>query len=470
MDIETDTKTIMSHDQIDQRLCSEIEKFSGLDDDFWSSIKREPREYAHSIFQYPAMMVPLVQKKVIELIIKVKPEISAMVDPYVGAGTTFTAAMSCGLDCYGQDINPLAILVSKAKTDLGWADQNLLAVFSKVIASAKSDDKSDISISFPNINKWFKPDVSVALSKIRRAIMVQEDIRIRRILWAILAETIRLTSNDRTTTYKLHARPIDEIERRNVSPIDIFEDLARQSADDIIRFKHSLSQAGFVQDDRYKGLTVSTLGNTTEIMPKFQNGVNDKFDLLVTSPPYGDNTSTITYGQHAYLPLQWINLADIDAQADSSFLRTTQEIDRRSLGGHTPRKLDEHISILKPQSETLAGVFDSFQKTEQPKDRSARVASFYQDFIVALEKILASLADNAYMVWTVGNRNVGGMEIPIDQILTELLINRNTILVMDINRNIYFKRMPHKNKIAQMMGSEKIMIFRKRPIGTEANE
>jgi hypothetical protein len=468
--MEADLDVINSPEVIDQILCSEIENFSEQENDFWSSIKRDPREYAHSLFQYPAMMVPLVQKKVIELIVKVKPETSKMLDPYVGAGTTFTAAMSCGLDCYGQDINPLAILVSKAKTELGWEDQNLIDAYTQVVAEARTDPSTNIAVSFPNMEKWFQSDVSIELSKIRRAIIRQADLRIRRILWVILAETIRQTSNDRTSTYKLHVRPIEQIQTRLLSPIQIFESLAQQSAKDVIKFKHLLVQDGLILNNRYKGHTELRIGNTTQIMLSPRNTDTDKFEFLVTSPPYGDNTSTITYGQNAYLPLQWINLADIDPQADISFLRTTQEIDRRSLGGNTPKELENLILKLAPESESLAAIFIGFRKSVQPKDRAARVASFYQDFIVALDRILSSLAGNSYMVWTVGNRSVGGMEIPNDQILTELLANRHTILVADINRSIHFKRMPHKNKIAQLMGSEKIMIFRKQPNGGVNNE
>jgi hypothetical protein len=463
-----DHNAAVTPEQIDNNLCSEIEKFTEQDNDFWSSIKRDPREYAHALFQYPAMMVPIVQKKIIELIIGVKPNISTMLDPYLGAGTTFTAAMSYGLNCYGQDINPLAILVTKAKTDLGWSDQELRDAFNEVIASVKADDRTDVSVNFQNMEKWFRPDVSISLSKIRRAIIIQEDIRIRRILWAIFAETIRLTSNDRTSTYKLHSRPTSEIEERSISPIAVFENLLRQSAQDVISFKNSLSQAGRIIDNRYTRTTELFLGSTSESLPTPQDNNTGGFDLLVTSPPYGDNTSTVPYGQHAYLPLQWIDLADIDPHADTSFLRTTQEIDRRSLGGHISKKiLDEKTAELEQQSASLTNIFECLKKTKQPPDRKARIASFYLDFITALDRIVLSLADNAYLVWTIGNRNVGGMEIPNDQILIELLSSRHTALVVDINRNIHFKRMPNKNKIAQLMGTEKIMIFRKCPSGNE---
>ena len=116
------------------------------------------------------------------------------------------------------------------------------------------------------MEKWFRSDVSISLSKIRRAIQTQKEIQIRRILWAIFAETIRLTSNDRTSTYKLHARPASEIVNRNASPIAIFENLLEQSAQDVINFKSSLSQAGFVIDDRYTRKIKLLLGNTSETL------------------------------------------------------------------------------------------------------------------------------------------------------------------------------------------------------------
>jgi len=454
----------------DQILCSEIERFSEQENDFWSSIRRDPREFAHSLFQYPAMMVPIVQKKLIEVILQVKPAISTMLDPFVGAGTTITAAMNCGLDCYGQDINPLAILVSKAKTDFGWTDQELHRAYSQVVEAANTDNNTHIEVNFTNMSKWFQPEVSVALSKIRRAIMQQEDIRLRRILWVTLAETIRLTSNDRTTTYKLHARPTTEIQTRVLAPIDTFRELANLSITDISRFKNTLIQASLANENGYRRQIELVLGNTTQMVPH-PNNVRDRgFDLLVTSPPYGDNTSTIPYGQNSYLPLQWIQLTDIAPTAEDDFLRTTQEIDRRSLGGATPENLNDLVEELSDQSPTLARVFGNFRETNQLRDRFVRVASFYRDFIIALDHILASLADNSYMVWTIGNRQVGGQEIPNDQILAELLSTRNVIDVTGINRNIYNKRMPHKNPIAQMMGSEKILVFRKLPARRVNNE
>ena len=65
------------------------------------------------------------------------------------------------------------------------------------------------------------------------------------------------------------------------------------------------------------------------------------------------------------------------------------------------------------------------------------------------------------MVFTIGNRNVGGIEIPNHQILCELLTAYDIKLVSQFERKIHNKRMPHRNQIARMMRTEKILILRK---------
>lgn len=59
------------------------------------------------------------------------------------------------------------------------------------------------------------------------------------------------------------------------------------------------------------------LGDAKDKLPK-----KYKFDVILTSPPYGDNHTTVTYGQYSYLPLSWIDLKDIDSNASSKYLET----------------------------------------------------------------------------------------------------------------------------------------------------
>ena len=290
----------------------------------------------------------------------------------------------------------------------------LLESMNRIVELARADSSSRIEADFVSIDKWFQGDVQVALSKIRRAIRSESRLWARRFLWVALAETVRLTSNSRTSTYKLHIRPQDEIKNRTISAIETFEAVARKNLDALGDFRSAIGKAGHLEKDNYSGTLDIRLVDSSIGTPSVESG--KKYDLLITSPPYGDSTSTVAYGQFSYLPLQWIDADDIDGRVtDQTLLRTTQEIDRRSLGGSTPRNLEPIVVRMKERS-------DAFRRTvslleDQPEDRTARVTVFFSDMDRALDNIVQSLREGAYTIWIVGNRHVGNLEIPMDQII-----------------------------------------------------
>ena len=120
--------------------------------------------------------------------------------------------------------------------------------------------------------------------------------------------------------------------------------------------------------------------------------------------------------------------------------------------------LGEVKERLNKQSSNLTNTF--LYLMDKPIDRMARVASFYDDFLIMLDKIVPTIKPNSYTVWTIGNRQVGGVEIPNDRILIDFLVSRNFTFVSEINREIRNKRMPNKNPVSSTMKSEKILIFR----------
>jgi hypothetical protein len=186
--------------------------------------------------------------------------------------------------------------------------------------------------------------------------------------------------------------------------------------------------------------------------------VTEQCDILVTSPPYGDNTSTVPYGQYSYLPLQWIDLRDIDPKIDPEYLRTTQEIDRRSLGGST-RVGEEEQAFIGSRSPTFARYIRSL--ASQPADRANRVTAFFRDLEATLDPIMRMLCPGGIMVWTLGNRKVGGKRVPFDVILSELLASHGARMLCRLARSISSKRMAFKNSIADTMSRETILVMRK---------
>ncbi|MBL7883757.1 MAG: site-specific DNA-methyltransferase, partial [Bacteroidia bacterium] len=188
-------------------------------------------------------------------------------------------------------------------------------------------------------------------------------------------------------------------------------------------------------------------------------GKDCEFDLLVSSPPYGDNKTTIPYGQHAYLPLQWIDLNDIDHKVSEDLLRTTLEIDSRSLGGKIKKFSTAEMDFILAKSPTLKKTIKRLSQNHSAKIK--KVLSFIFDFDKSLELIVKSVKTNGYFIWTIGNRNVGETTIQNDKILIDLMSRRGAKLVKTINRKILNKRMALRNDSSTTMNKEKILIFRK---------
>ena len=435
-------------------LKKQLESLSSIDKEYWSFRGKAIRENTHAYFQYPAMMVPQMQSALIENILKVEPDIKNILDPFVGSGTVMTEVMIKGLNFAGQDINPLSILLCQAKKgpfDFDTLKDRVNSLLDKI----NKDKKHKIEIEFNGMSKWFKQDVSIELSKIRRAIKAEELLWVRRFFWVALAETIRLTSNSRTSTFKLHIRPIEEIKKRNLSPIKVFAEVLGRNLSKYANQKSILEERNLLKNGSYIGDISIELGNSSKNIPLNSLG---KYDLLITSPPYGDNKTTVPYGQCAYLPLHWIELKDIDPELDNSWLSSTWEIDSRSLGGK------KSGALIK--AEKLFDISTSFKSIikklkNESSDRINKVAAFCYDLDSCIDPIFSALKSNACMVWIIGNRHVARHKIPLDDIVADLIIARGGKVVTKLQRKIPSKRMAVRNNIADTMGTETILIMRK---------
>ena len=445
---------VTSGDSADDRIVRQLQCLSDDDDDYWAFRRRAVRNQAHGITQYPAMMVPSMQAKLISVVSEIDGTVDRVLDPFAGSGTTLVECMRLGLDYSGQDINPLAILICRTKAGPFLTDV-LESAIKAVIERAGADRGERVEADFTGIEKWFCPNAINDLSRIRRAIRQIDNIWCRRVLWTSLAETVRLTSNSRTSTFKLHVRSADDLESRSVDPFHTFAAIVSDVNTRLVEEAEALREGGHItKDGCYRGDVVVELGDSTKSVP----ALNGEHDMLLTSPPYGDNTTTVPYGQYSFLPLQWIDLRDIDENADFSYLRSTHEIDTRSIGGSRKNAVQEVQDLL----DVSPSLRETLNRLEQlPADRAKRVAGYYRDLAVSLDPVLNALRRDAYMIWTVGNRSVGGKPVPTDAILEELLNTRGSCLVAKIHRKIPSKRMATRNAISSTMRKESILVFRK---------
>ncbi|WP_159054595.1 TRM11 family methyltransferase [Streptomyces dysideae] len=437
--------------KLEQELASKLRARADATPEFWSFSGRSRREAGHGIFAYPAMMVPQLQGALLEDVQAVDPAVSAVMDPFMGSGTVMLESVSRGLSFYGADINPLAVLLATVKSKV--YDPKQLSIVRQRIASRVTEDSSDeIAVEFHNRDKWFRSDVALSLSKLKRAISAERRKVVRQAFWVAMAETIRLVSNSRTSTVKLHSYSADEIDARQIDTIGTF---LRISAAQIEQLK---DQADALSRGLSNNPDLKIVCSVGDARSAPSGKVRKTVDILMTSPPYGDNVTTVTYGQHSYLPLQWIDTADVPGMRPE-LLENTRSIDSISLGGKLKGALGWADEL---QGKSPAFTYCLEQLRSHPTNAQSRFVGFVRDLDDSLDAITAHLGSNAWMFWTLGERKISGISVPTVAIVRDLLASRGARHVETLERKIPggSKRMAFRNASVETMNSESVLVMR----------
>lgn len=425
-----------------------IAEHANEDPSYWDFAEISSRSGGHGFFQYPAMMVPELQGALLDDLLKVDPSISTVYDPFMGSGTVMLEARYRGLSFHGTDINPMAVLLCDVKANPPTSEAATIAV-EKVLRRVNLNHEVPLH-QFLHSQKWFAEAVMVQLSRLRHAIMQEEDPRVRRFLWVCLAETVRLVSNSRISTFKLHLYAPDVLAHRKPNAIYMFENVGRSNA----------KRAG-EHWERQNDVALSE--NPAELHLQRGNVSDEKsapsslVDVVMTSPPYGDNHTTVPYGQHSYLPLCWIDPEDMVGNVDLNLFATPSALDTASLGGSRAYRA-RRVVDLPQEHPSMRQLMDH---VSGDINLEAKLVSFIDDYTSALKSISSRLKPNGYSLWTLGERRVKGMEMPLVAITQGVLESAGNVHVSTVTRRLKRKRMAGRNKTGATMGTEQILIMQK---------
>jgi hypothetical protein len=184
------------------------------------------------------------------------------------------------------------------------------------------------------------------------------------------------------------------------------------------------------------------------------------FDLLMSSPPYGDNRTTIPYGQFSYLPTQWIPMENFVPELKDHMVKSTHALDTASLGGSNKGALKKAAEIS--DISTAFAKFEKQLKAQDNVDGIKRAGAFTYDFLEAIRAVDRCANSDAHYVWVLGNRCISGREFPFSEITRELMESCGASHIRTFDRNIPRKRMPLKNSIGELMASETILVMKGR--------
>lgn len=387
----------------------------------------------HGTVLYPAVMVAPVQKDVL-IDLSTQDEIRSVLDPFHGSGTALYESnlVFPKAKIYGCDINPFANLITKVKL-AGVSDQ-IQQNIEELSLQINNDTGTDL-YNFPNRTKWFRDDIARSLTKIRNAVIQVDNKPDRLFFWCMMGDVIRRYSNSRSSTYKLHKKP-----QKKIADME----------DNVIRdFLHSIR--GNYEKFQNVHCNNATLFKQDLLgcLPRFRD---NKVDLLITSPPYGDNNTTVPYGLFSSLALKWIDAKDLELEGWE--LDSYSVIDSHSLGnGHTDITLD------KMQMGLLSEHLDQISTK-----KAIKVKKFFHAYFECLD-LFTEIVDK-YIVLTLGNRTVDGVKINLANISQQYLAAKGFIEYQTASRTILNKRTPSltsrvNDQPVKSMDKEYILIYKK---------
>jgi len=409
-------------------------------DESWDFRTANTKTHTNCFHSYPAMMIPQVAGRLID---KYGEGAKLLFDPYCGTGTSLVEANLRGIDAIGTDLNPLAILITRAKTtpiDLEILDLCLKSFNDCMFQTAfGSQAKNVVPPSFKNIDYWFAQEVQEKLATIKDYIEGIADAIVANFFKVAFSETVRKCSWTRNGEFKLFRMTGNQMKDFNPDVFGIMEDK-------LSRNRRGLEH--FMADRRDNAYSLILNFNTVKGIPT--NRLHEEsVDIIVTSPPYGDSRTTVAYGQFSRLSSQWLGFEDAN------------QVDNRLMGGQRKKeKMEFSIEVL---DKSIAKV------CEKDENRARDVTSFYSDYKSSIDNISKLLRKGGHACYVVGNRRVKKTTLPTDEITAELFRANGFEHVETIMRNIPNKRMPKKNsptnesgKLDTTMNCEYIVVMQKK--------
>ena len=356
-----------------------------------------------------------------------------VLDPFCGTGRTLLAAMERGAECVGIDVNPLAALITRAKST--YPRSNILE---KLLARLPTYSNSIVGHLIEDLEpsrkvSWFSPEAKRELSTLIH-IINQAKLKDRELdfIAAILSATTREVSYCRNDQWKLHRISNQARKSFFVSPLLVFERRLRSALQELTTI-----------DNQPGGTLRVVTGDTRKLSDVLQrNLLPQEFDVVLTSPPYGDSRTTVQYGGMSGISLgilRYLHGIGLEALQGG-------EIDRRCLGGQSSG------STTPKSDDTLNNTL--YWRGGTRNTARQRVYRFLSDLELCCEEITSALRRGGWAVFVVARRTVGGWRLHLDRFIIEALERRRMRIEKLFTRQIEKKLAPRMvNSLGRTMQS-----------------
>ena len=328
--------------------------------------KEKSTYYTHGFHPYPAKFTPQLVNNYLKKYCNNNLSCKIL-DPFCGSGTSILESVLNGFYATGIDLNPIATLISKAKTHHYSLDNINTAIFFlqkvKRLYSEYQRNKDLINNyerhNFKNISHWFQENVIAELSLLKNEINKIEDTKIKDLTQCAFSKIIVKVSNqDSEVRYTA--------KNKNHQDGIVFSSFIKTLFDYIQIIKSN--------KDVIKSDAVIYTGDTLTILKKLKD---NKYDFIITSPPY---INTFDYYLYHKQRMFWLDF-------DPSIVR------KNEIGNH--HKID---------SQSLEKAIEEYK-------------SFMTDIFIELSRI--SKVDSIFVI-IIGDGIVKGNVIDMSNVISDI--------------------------------------------------
>lgn len=349
-------------------------------------------------------LTPAYSVKVVNHILDNNPEITQVLDPFSGTGTTGLVCGERGINCDLIDINPFLVWLAEVKTR-NYLPSELDEVRAQAenLASQARHENGEIHLWIPplsNIERWWTKDRLLYLARLHRLINLSFPTRsngkdlLQMAFCRLAIETSNVAFNHQSLSFKAEKRGFLLLS-------DETEHLADKFVKDVIEIIQSANSA-------ITG-TVRVIHADSRHIPH-----DKKYNGVITSPPYPNRMS---YIRELRPYMYWLGYIEKARQA--------AELDWQAIGG-TWGIATSRLEKWEPdgrhvQYPGFAQIIEGIAKNSSLL--ANYVHKYFLDISLHLESLYKALEPDARVFYIVGNSKFYDTLVPVESIYANILEN-----------------------------------------------
>jgi len=372
---------------------------------FSDKTRKDTAYISHGYHRYPAKFIPQIVSR---LASKYTNEGDLIVDPFGGCGTTLVESKIMGRPSVGVDINPVAVLITKAKiTPIDPVKiEKAFVILEKKLESYSENSK----VKAPNherIDYWFKPEEKRKLAFLFAEISKLKDQDIRDFFYCGFSNILKNCS----IWLQKSNKPTRDFEKKPSDPIQTFFKQVKTMMRGNARF-YELSK-----EKNYLKVPSQVYCTDARTIPVKDNSVS----LIVTSPPY---VTSYEYADLHQLTALWME-----------YTKDLSDFRRRFIGSsyHSKKDLILNSSIAEDiRSELL----------RKDKKTAEEVSTYFSEMNQVFAEMKRMLKKGGKTCIVIGNTSLKGIDILNAEVFVEQLQNLGLKIEDIIKREIPSKNLP----------------------------